>query len=69
MVASKKAYANDYSPVPPPPVSLSHSEPQQPPASPGDPPTPEGGFAPGFHEVTAFFPQVLVYMISCLCPL
>ena len=69
MLASKRAYANDYSPVPLPPVSLSHSEPQPPPLSPGDPPKPEGAFAPGFHEVTVFFLQVLVCMVSCLCPL
>lgn len=69
IVASETAYANDYSPVPPPPVSLSHSEPQPLPAFPGDPPKPEGGFTPGFYEVTAFFLQVLVCMVSCPCPL
>ena len=45
-----------------------HSEPQPLPASTGDPPVPGGRSGPGSHEVTAFFPWVLVHLKPCVCP-
>ena len=56
MVASRRAHNIEYSLVSLPPVSLSHSEPQPPPASPGVPPRPAGRSGPHSYEVSAFSP-------------
>ena len=50
-----------------PPMSCRHSEPQLPPAFPGDPPRPSGMSDPDFYGVPAL-PLDPVHMKPCVCP-
>ena len=68
MVDSGRVHTKEFFPELLLPVSLSLGEPQPPPASAGDPPTPAGRSGSVSCGVTAPSPRVPMHTLPCVCP-